>query len=65
MTPATPKTESSENEGEGCQPLEYASSLGVVRHLTESFSVGGYRYTNLADAVGQARRMKKLESASL
>lgn len=40
---------------------EMAERLGVVRHLTETYSVGGYRYTNLADAIAQARSMAKLE----
>jgi hypothetical protein len=30
--------------------------MGVTRIMTATFSVGGYRYTNLADAVAQARR---------
>jgi hypothetical protein len=33
--------------------------------MTESYSVGGYRYTNLTDAIAQARRMAKLESELL
>jgi hypothetical protein len=39
--------------------FDLAKSLGVVRHLTETYSVGGFRYTNLADAIAQARRMLK------
>jgi hypothetical protein len=35
-------------------------SLGVTRQMTETYSVGGYRYTNLTDAIAQARRMAKL-----
>jgi len=59
--PTTSKTDSWENEGGSLQPLDYATSLGVAGHLTESFTVGGYRYTNLADAVAQARRMTQRE----
>jgi hypothetical protein len=54
-------TESRETEGASVEPLDYAASVGVTRHLTESYSVGGYRYTNLADAVAQARRMTQRE----
>ena len=43
----------------GVVSLELAESLGVVRHTIETFSVGGYRYTNLADAVAQARQMNE------
>ena len=31
-------------------------ALGVVRHVTETFTVGGFKYTNLDDAIAQARR---------
>ncbi|MBT2133631.1 hypothetical protein KK137_04725 [Croceibacterium sp. LX-88] len=47
-----------ENEGGSVGPESYAGSLGVVRVLTETFKVGGYTYTNLADAVAQARRIQ-------
>ena len=47
-----------ENEGGSVRPLSYAESLGVTRVLTETFRVGGYSYTSLADAVAQARRMQ-------
>ncbi len=33
-------------------------SLGVIRVVTETFVVGAYSYTNLADAVAQGRRMQ-------
>jgi len=33
-----------------------AESLGVVRHRTETYSVGGFRYANPTDAIAQARR---------
>jgi hypothetical protein len=29
--------------------------------MSETYSVGGYRYTTLTDAIAQARRMTKLE----
>jgi hypothetical protein len=29
--------------------------------MTETYSVGVYHYTNLTDAIAQARRMTKLE----
>ena len=35
---------------------------GIVCHLTETYSVGGFQYTNLTDAIAQARRMAKLEA---
>ena len=57
----TSMTESREKDGASVQPLDYAASMGVTRHLTESYSVGGYRYTNLADAVAQARRLTQHE----
>ena len=47
-----------DNEGGSARPLSYAESLGVTRVLTETFKVGGYSYTSLADAVAQARRMQ-------
>jgi hypothetical protein len=55
------KSESWENEGGSLAAHDLADSLGVVRHMTETYSVGGYQYTNLADAIAQARRMAKLE----
>lgn len=50
-----------ENEGGSIASPELAERLGVVRHMTETYSVGGFRYTNLVDAIAQARRMTKLE----
>jgi len=32
------------------------AKLGIVRVPTERFEVGPYRYTNLSDALAQARR---------
>ena len=55
------RKESWENEGGSVAPEELAESLGITRHITEIYSVGAYRYTNLTDAVAQARRMAKLE----
>ena len=59
------KTDSWENEGGSIAPFDLARSLGVTREITETYSVGGYRYTNLTDAIAQARRMAKLESELL
>ncbi len=50
--------EISESEGDGGRPMSYAESIGVVRVLTETFTVAGYTFTNLADAVAKARRMQ-------
>lgn len=36
---------------------EEAASLGVIRHMTSTYSVGNFRYTSLTDAVAQARRI--------
>ena len=60
-----PKAESWENEGGSVAPERLAESLGVVRHLTETYSVGQFQYTNLTDAIAQARRMTKLEQSLL
>jgi len=40
-----------------------AESLGVVRHRTETYSVGGFRYTNLTDAIAQPRWMANPKQA--
>jgi hypothetical protein len=61
----TAKTESWENEGGSVTPVDLALSLGVTRQMTETYRVGGYHYTNLADAIAQARRMAKLEAELL
>ena len=47
-----------ENEGGS---LEALASIppGVVRHTEETFTVGSYRYTNLADAVAEVERSGK------
>jgi len=57
----TSEAQSWENEGGSTAPEDIAASLGVVRHMSETYSVGGYRYTTLTDAIAQARRMTKLE----
>ena len=59
------KAESWENEGGSVATEQVAESLGVVRHLTETYSVGGFQYTNLTDAIAQARRMTKPDEALL
>ena len=56
----TPRS-NSENEGGSVPPVQLAESLGITRQMTETYAVGGYRYTNLVDAIAQARRMTKLE----
>jgi hypothetical protein len=48
-----------ENEGGSLKPTVSPEELGVTRVLSETFVVGGYSYTNLADAVAQRRRMQK------
>lgn len=53
------KAEISESESGSTATHGLAESLGVVRHLTETYSVGGFQYTNLADAIAQARRTAK------
>ena len=58
---AISRTESWENEGGSIPAVELAERLGVIRHVTETYSVGGFRYTSLTDAIAQARRMTKLE----
>jgi hypothetical protein len=52
-------SDSWENEGGSVRPLSYAESIGVTRIVTETFRVGGYSYTRLADAVAQARRLQE------
>lgn len=40
-------------------PLIYSARharMGITRTLTEVFVVGSYRYTNLPDAISQAKR---------
>lgn len=39
--------------------LRLAESLGVTRQVSETYSIGGYSYTNLADAIAQARRISE------
>ena len=58
-----PTTESWENEGGSVQGSE-AESLGISRVMTERFTVGGYAYSKLADAVAQARRMQRQDDPS-
>lgn len=49
-----------ENEGGTVRSAASPESLGVTRGVTETFAVGGYSYTNLADAVAQGRRMQAM-----
>lgn len=61
--PSSTKTDSWENEGGSVTPEQAARELGVVRTMTETFSVGGYRYTNLMHAISEARRMREADKA--
>lgn len=62
VTQPAGQTGSWENEGGSVSSAQLAESLGVVRHMTETYSVGRFRYTSLTDAIAQARRMAKLEA---
>ena len=42
-----------------------AQLLGVTRRVSETYLVGSFEYTNLGEAVAQARRMIKLEGDCL
>ena len=53
-----PRAENWENEGGSLRPAVSADSLGVTTVPGETYTVGGYRYTNLADAMAQGRRMQ-------
>ena len=57
-TPGRP-TEGWENEGGSLRDAPIADASGITRVFVETFSVGGYTYTNLPDAQAQARRMRK------
>lgn len=46
-----------ENEGGHLKSPPLLERLGITRVLVEIFLVGDYRYTSLADAVAQAKRM--------
>lgn len=35
---------------------EQHAGMGIMRSVAEVFTVGSYRYTNLADAISQAKR---------
>ena len=59
-----PRAENWENEGGSLPPASHAESLGVTPHVTENYTVGGYRYTNLADAIAQGQRLQKQGAAS-
>lgn len=42
----------------GPETLQEMAKYGVVRVPVDTFHVGGYRYTNLADAIAQAKRVQ-------
>ena len=60
-----PYVSNTESEVGDLEAFAYAASLGVTRHAAETYAVGGYRYTNLSDAVTQARRMPQSERDAL
>lgn len=57
-------SETWENEGGSLKPNPNLERFGIVRHLVESYSVGGYRYAKLADAMAQSRRMASRPGAA-
>ena len=59
-----PRAENWENEGGSLSPAGDAEALGITTHLTESYTVGGFRYTNRADAIAQGQRLQKEGAAS-
>ena len=50
-----------ETEGGNPPNVEQAEKLGVTRHMTETYTVGRFRYTSLTDAVAEAHRMIERE----
>ena len=58
------RAENWENEGGSLRPAVSAEALGVTTIPGETYAVGGYRYTNLADAMAQGERMQKLGDSS-
>ena len=54
-----PRAENWENEGGSLRPAVSAEALGVTTIPGETYAVGGYRYTNLADAMAQGQRMQQ------
>lgn len=64
LVTAPARDDSWENEGGSVALDESAEALGITRLMTETYSVGGYNYTNFADAVAQARRMTKARGSS-
>lgn len=51
-----------ENEG-GSLEARSRIPLGVVRHTEDTFTVGSYRYTNLADAIAEVERSGRLHKS--
>ena len=45
-----------ENEGGHLRQAVSSDTPGITRSQVETFSVGGYKYTNLAHAIAEARR---------
>lgn len=52
------RAENWENEGGSLKAGSYAEDYGITRVVTETFLVGGYRYTDLAHAIAEAKRMR-------
>lgn len=53
----TKPIDSWENEGGQIRAIPNPDEFGITSIFTETFEIGGYRYTNRADAIAQARRM--------
>lgn len=49
-----------ENEG-GSLAVSTANSLGIKHSVVDQFEIGGYRYSNLDDAVAEAKRALERE----
>ena len=64
LVTAPARNESWENEGGSVALDQSREALGITRLMTETYSVGGYNYTNLTDAVAQAHRITKAGGSS-
>lgn len=53
---------SSENESGGLN-TDSVEMLGIKRSVINQFEIGGYRYTNLDDAIAEAKRQHRLAAA--
>jgi len=50
---STTNPQSAESQSHADELAKY----GIVRETVEVFHIGGYRYSNLRDAIAQAKRM--------